>query len=182
MRWLRLIDNGLGRIAYMCGWIASVAFLLLTLNVFYDVIARYVFRDVSIGLQEMEWHLYSVVFLLGIPFALRTDGHVRVDVLYARWSETFKAWVNLVGAITLVIPLALFIAWLGIDFAVESYRLGEGSGDPGGLPFRWIIKGVIPLSAFFTAIAGLNMVTYAIRVLKRDAHYENSEHSSGGLA
>lgn len=61
MRWLRLIDNGLGRIAYLCGWIASVAFILLTLNVFYDVVARYVFNNVSIGMQEMEWHLYSVV-------------------------------------------------------------------------------------------------------------------------
>ncbi len=182
MRWLRLIDNGLGRIAYMCGWIASVAFILLTLNVFYDVVARYAFNNVSIGMQEMEWHLYSVVFLMGIPYALRTDGHVRVDVLYTKWSETFKAWVNLVGALLLVIPFAAFIAWLGIDFAVESYNLGESSGDPGGLPHRWIIKSLISFSSFFTAIAGINMVTYAIRVMKRDAHYENSEHSAGGLA
>lgn len=182
MRLLRTIDSGLGRISYFCGWIASVAFILLTLNVFYDVIARYIFSDVSIGMQEMEWHLYSVVFLMGIPFALRTDGHVRVDVLYARWSETFKAWVNLIGALILVIPFAAFIAWLGISFAEESYKMGETSGDPGGLPFRWAIKGLISFSSFFTMIAGINMVTYALRVLKRDAHYENSEHSTGGLA
>ncbi|SFR62165.1 TRAP-type mannitol/chloroaromatic compound transport system, small permease component [Marinobacter daqiaonensis] len=182
MRWLRIIDSGLGRVAYFCGWIASVAFILLTLNVFYDVVARYAFNSVSIGMQEMEWHLYSVVFLMGIPYALRTDGHVRVDVFYTRWSETFKAWVNLIGALLLVIPLAGFIAWLGIDFAYESYKLGEGSGDPGGLPHRWIIKSLISFSSFFTAVAGIGMVTYAIRVLKRDAHYEDSSHSGGGLA
>ena len=65
---------------------------------------------------------------------------------------------------------------------MESYNLGESSGDPGGLPHRWIIKSLISFSSFFTAIAGINMVTYALRVLKRDAHYENVEHSGGGLA
>lgn len=181
MEWLRLIDRGLAKVSLICGWIAGGAFILLTLNVFYDVVARYGFNSVSIGMQEMEWHLFSVVFLLGIPFALRTDSHVRVDVFYARWSETFKAWVNLIGAVLFVIPFAGFIAWLGIDFAVESYNLGESSGDPGGLPHRWIIKSMISLSSFFTAVAGINMVTFALRVMVGDARYVNSEHSAGDL-
>jgi TRAP-type mannitol/chloroaromatic compound transport system permease small subunit len=155
--------------------------ILMAANVFYDVVARYAFNNVSIGMQEMEWHLYSVVFLLGIPYALRTDGHVRVDVFYTRWSNKTKAWINLVGAIIFVIPFAYLIGIYGYDFAVDSYNMGEGSGDPGGLPHRWIIKSVIPISAVFTGIAGLNMVTYAIRVMSGEKAYAG-EHSAGGLA
>lgn len=181
MQWLITLDNGLAKVARACGWVASLAFILMLFNVFYDVVARYVFSEVSIGMQEMEWHLYSVVFLLGIPYAIRTDGHVRVDIVYAGRSNRTKAWINLVGALTMVIPLAAFIAWLGWDFMIDSYQMGEGSGDPGGLPHRWIIKGVIPLSSFFTAVAGLGMATYALRVIRGEQSYHEST-GAGGIA
>jgi TRAP-type mannitol/chloroaromatic compound transport system permease small subunit len=181
MRWIIKLDEWLATASKVCGWVACGAMILMAINVFYDVVARYAFNSVSIGLQEMEWHLYSVVFLLGIPYALRTDGHVRVDVLYTKWGQKTKAWVNLVGAIIFVIPFAYLIATYGYDFALDSYNMGEGSGDPGGLPYRWIIKSVIPLTAFFIGTAGLNMVTFAIRVLAGDKSYE-VEHSAEGLA
>lgn len=181
MQWIIKIDEGLARLSALCGWIACVAMLLMTANVFWDVISRYAFNEVSIGLQEMEWHLYSVVFLFGIPYALRTDGHVRVDVLYARWSNKAKAGVNFIGALIFVIPFAYLIGIYGYDFALDSYNMGEGSGDPGGLPQRWLIKAVIPLTAIFTGIAGLNMATFALRVMSGEKDYE-SEQSEGGLA
>lgn len=181
MRWIVALDNGLARLSNYCGWVASLAFILMTLAVFFNVIARYVFNDVSIGMQEMEWHLYSAVFLLGIPYALRTDGHVRVDVFYDRRSDFFKAWVNLVGAVLLILPFAALIAWYGYDYALSAYAMGEGSGDPGGLPHRWIIKALIPFSAIFMATGGLGMVTKAIRVLRLGESYTTSG-SAGGLA
>jgi len=118
---------------------------------------------------------------LGIPYALRTDGHVRVDVFYTSWQQKTKAWINLAGALLFVIPFAYLIGVYGYSFAVDAYEMGEGSGDPGGLPHRWIIKSVIPVSAFFIGTAGLNMATYAIRVMAGDKEYEG-EHSAGGLA
>jgi len=181
MRWIIKIDEGLARVSDLCGWVACTAMVLMTANVFYDVVARYAFNEVSIGMQEMEWHLYSVVFMLGIPYAMRADGHVRVDVFYTNWSNKAKAWVNLVGAIAFVIPFAYLIGFYGYDYALDSFKMGESSGDPGGLPHRWIIKSVIPLTAFFIAVAGLNMVTFALRVLSGEKSYE-SEHSGGGLA
>lgn len=181
MRWIVNLDNGLARLSNICGWIACVAMILMLFNVFYDVITRYVFNDVSIGMQEMEWHLYSAVFLLGIPYALRTDGHVRVDVFYAGRSNQFKAWVNLIGALVFVIPFAILIGVYGYGFAVESYNLGESSGDPGGLPHRWIIKSLIPFSAVFIATSGLGMATYALRVLGGNETYHD-ENSKEGLA
>ncbi len=181
MRWLIKLDNGLAKLSYICGWIACLALVLMLFNVFYDVVARYAFNNVSIGMQEMEWHLYSAVFLLGIPYALRTDGHVRVDVFYAALSQNKQAWINLVGAIVFIIPFSYLIWTYGYDFAVESYNLGEGSGDPGGLPHRWIIKSLIPFSAVFTATSGLGMATFAIRVLKGESTYE-AHDSREGLA
>ncbi|MBZ0334957.1 TRAP transporter small permease subunit [Marinobacter sp. AL4B] len=181
MRWIIRLDEGLAWLSRLCGWIACVAMILMAANVFYDVVTRYVFSDVSIGMQEMEWHLYSMVFLMGIPYALRTDGHVRVDVFYTNWQQKNKAWINLIGALIFVIPFAYLIGFYGYSFAIDAYEMGEGSGDPGGLPHRWIIKSVIPISAFFIGAAGLNMITYAVRVLAGEKSYD-SEHSAGGLA
>lgn len=181
MRWIIKLDEGLARLSTFCGWVACAAMILMAANVFFDVVARYAFNDVSIGMQEMEWHLYSVVFLLGIPYALRTDGHVRVDVLYARWSDNTKAWINLIGAFIFVIPFSYLIWNYGYEFSLESYRMGEGSGDPGGLPYRWVIKSVIPISAVFTATAGLNMATHAMRVMSGEKSYE-AKHGAEGLA
>lgn len=181
MRWIIKLDEGLARLSNLCGWVACAAMILMAANVFYDVVSRYAFNEVSIGMQEMEWHLYSIVFLLGIPYALRTDGHVRVDVFYTNWSSKAKAWVNLLGAVFFVIPFAYLIGTYGYDFALDSYSMGEGSGDPGGLPYRWIIKAVIPVSAFFIATSGLGMVTFALRVLSGEKNYE-VEHSGEGLA
>ena len=180
MRWLIKLDQGLARLSVMCGWFACLALLLMLFNVFYDVVARYAFNTVSIGMQEMEWHLYSAVFLLGIPYALRTDGHVRVDVFYAGLTPGKQAWINLVGALLFVIPFSYLIWHYGYSFALSAYEMGEGSADPGGLPHRWIIKSLIPLSAFFTATSGLGMATFALRVLKGESHYENN--NKGGLA
>ncbi len=181
MQWIIKLDNLLARLSSLCGWVACVAMLLMTANVFYDVVSRYAFNEVSIGMQEMEWHLYSVVFLLGIPYALRTDGHVRVDVFYTNWGDKAKAWVNLVGALIFVLPFAYLIGTYGYAFALDAYSMGEGSGDPGGLPHRWIIKSIIPVTAFFIATSGLGMATYAIRVLSGEKNY-NAGHSVEGLA
>lgn len=181
MRFIIKLDNGLAKLSYFCGWLACIALLAMLFNVFYDVVARYAFNNVSIGMQELEWHLYSAVFLLGIPYALRTDGHVRVDVFYANLSNRFKAWINLIGAVLFVIPFAFLIWHYGYEFAVNAYEMGEGSGDPGGLPHRWIIKSLIPFSAVFTATSGLGMATFAIRVLAGDKDYDTA-HSGEGLA
>jgi TRAP-type mannitol/chloroaromatic compound transport system permease small subunit len=181
MRWIIKLDDGLARLSNLCGWVACVAMILMAANVFYDVVARYAFNEVSIGMQEMEWHLYSVVFMLGIPYAMRTDGHVRVDVLYTKWSNKAKAWINLAGALLFVIPFAYLIGYYGYGYALDSYTMGESSADPGGLSYRWIIKSIIPLTGFFIGVAGLNMATFALRVMAGDKQYEG-EHSAGGLA
>ncbi|WP_020407947.1 TRAP transporter small permease subunit [Hahella ganghwensis] len=178
MRGLVKTDEFLGGVSNFCGHLATFAMLLMLVNVAFDVMMRYVFNDVSIGMQELEWHLYSVTFLLGVPFAMRRDGHVRVDIIYETRSDRTKAFINLIGVVLFVIPFCALIAYYGYGFTVEAYELGEGSGDPGGLPYRWIVKSVIPLSAVLTGISGLAMFTQALRVLLLGETYSNEHKES----
>lgn len=179
MRILVVLDKLFERASALCGVLASAAFVLMLLNVFYDVIARYVFNSVSIGMQELEWHLFSAVFLLGIPYALRVDGHVRVDIFYDRWTDRAKAWVNILGAVVFLLPFSVLIYWYGTGFVHEAWVLNESSGDPGGLPYRFIVKALIPTSAVFTAISGLGMITQALRVLVLGEKYAHVNHQEG---
>ncbi|EPP4067137.1 TRAP transporter small permease subunit [Vibrio vulnificus] len=162
MRNLIYIERLFNRFGDLLGWLSSVLFILLLANVVYDVVMRYVFNDVSIAFQEMEWHLFSAVFLLGIPFALKSGGHVRVDLFYERLSHRAQAIIDLLGTIFFLFPFCLLVAWFGIDFAKESYALGETSGDPGGLPYRWMIKAIIPLSFLFMAISGVGLLLHSL--------------------
>lgn len=162
MRSLITLEHVFNRIGDRLGWVASMLFILLVLNVVYDVVMRYAFNDVSIAFQELEWHLFSGVFLLGVPYAIRAAGHVRVDVFYERLSRRAQSVIDLIGTVVFLLPFCLLVTWFGIDFARESYLLGETSGDPGGLPYRWLIKAMIPLSFGFMTVSGLGLMLHSI--------------------
>ncbi|MDP5254118.1 MULTISPECIES: TRAP transporter small permease subunit [unclassified Vibrio] len=162
MKNLIYLEKAFNRFGDFLGWLSSVLFILLLANVVYDVVMRYVFNDVSIAFQEMEWHLFSAVFLLGVPYAIRASGHVRVDLFYERLSNKAQGIIDLLGTVFFLLPFCFLVAWFGIDFAKESYSLGESSGDPGGLPYRWIIKAMIPLSFLFMAISGIGLIVHSL--------------------
>ena len=97
------LEKFFDRFSDLMGWIAGILNLLMLINVFYDSIMRYFFNRGSIALQEMEWHLFAMVFLFGIAYALKEDGHVRVDILYDRFSPRWKAVVNIGGTLLLLL-------------------------------------------------------------------------------
>ncbi|WP_432455497.1 TRAP transporter small permease subunit [Agarivorans sp. QJM3NY_29] len=154
LRWQRAIDGFSKGIASL----TAVLMLLMLVNIFYDVVMRYFFRSSSIGMQELEWHLFSAMFLLGIASTLQAEGHVRVDIIYDKLSRRKKAWIDSLGVLLLLLPFCGLMVWYGYDFALESYHLGEISGDPGGLAYRWLIKAMIPISALCVALSGLGML------------------------
>lgn len=160
------LEKMINKFSEFLGKFTALLFILLLCNVFFDVIMRYLFNDVSIGMQELEWHLYAAIFMLAIPYTLYKEGHVRVDIIYADLSPRKQAWIDLLGTLILLIPFTVLVAKYGIDFTLESYELGERSGDPGGLPFRWIIKAVIPFSFIAMTISGLGLMLKSILVLK----------------
>ncbi len=168
----------------LLGTIASGLLLLLVAIISYNVIARYAFSASSIGLEELSWHLYAAIFLLGIPFALKSGSHVRVDIFYENFSQKNKAIVDLIGCILFLFPTCLVIIWSGWNFTAAAYDLGqlpnttyeffqqlittgigEKSQDPGGLLNRWIIKGVIPLSFAFLLLASISFFLEKLNTL-----------------
>jgi TRAP-type mannitol/chloroaromatic compound transport system permease small subunit len=144
------------------GTFSAVLLLLLILNVFFDVIMRYLFNDVSIGMQELEWHLFAMVFLFGVAYTLKADGHVRVDVFYERLSVKKRAVIDILGTVLFIWPFCYLVASYGIGFAYEAYVINEMSGDPGGLPYRWIIKGMISLSFICVLISSIGFILRAL--------------------
>ncbi len=155
----------IGKIIDVLGNLCSLLMILMILNVFYDVIMRYFFNDVSIGMQELEWHLFAAMFMFGIAYTLKEDAHVRVDIFYDAMSQRKQAFINIFGALVFALPITLLIGYYSIDYTMDAYTMGEGSGDPGGLPHRWIVRSVIPLSSVFLMLAILHVVLSQIQVL-----------------
>ncbi|RLB76892.1 MAG: C4-dicarboxylate ABC transporter permease [Deltaproteobacteria bacterium] len=143
---VRLIDGLNTKVGHAISWLSTI----LVLVVCYDVFTRYFLRKSSVGVQELEWHIFAVLFLLGAAYTLKLDGHVRVDVIYTQLSPRRKAWINLFGSLVFLIPFSILVIWACQGFISMSWMIQETSPDPGGLPFRYILKAMIP--AGFTLI------------------------------
>jgi TRAP-type mannitol/chloroaromatic compound transport system permease small subunit len=114
----------------------------------------------------MEWHLFSLVILFGVGYGLRHEGHVRVDFIYDRLSDRKKALINIMGTVFMLIPLALLIFAGSFGYVNDAYTTGEISEDPGGLPYRWIIKSMIPLSFAFLLLSATGYVLKNIKIIR----------------
>ena len=106
-------------------------------------------------MQELEWHLFAIIFLVGAAYTLKYDRHVRVDVLYMKFKPKTKAWVNFLGSLIFLLPVCLIGIWSSKNFVMNSFLIGEGSPDPGGLPARYILKAVIPIGFFLLLLQGM---------------------------
>lgn len=131
---------------------------ILVLLIVYDATARYLFSTGSVALQELEWHLFDIVILFGIAYALREDAHVRVDIFYSSYSEKTKAFVNIFSMLFFVLPFSLLIIYIGLDFVAMSFLQQECSSNPGGLQYRFLVKSLVPISFLFLFLQALRDV------------------------
>jgi TRAP-type mannitol/chloroaromatic compound transport system permease small subunit len=134
------IDWFIDLVGRSISWLALAVALVMGANVF----MRYGLSIGFIWSQELEWHLLVPLTLIGMSYALRHGEHVRVDVLFANFSDRTKLAINVVSAVIAMI-FSLLVVWLSINFVKQSWDLGEGSPNPGGLPALYLMKAMIPL-------------------------------------
>ena len=146
------IDGFIKAVAAVFNWIWVVLVLLIVVN----VALRYIVGTNSVAMEEAQWHLYAVGFMLGIGYALQQDGHVRVDVLAEGFPRRRRAWIELLGLTLIVLPLVAIVLYNAWPFVTRAYQLNEVSGAPGGLPYRWAIKSVILVAFVYLGLAALS--------------------------
>ena len=163
----RLIDS-IDRISEHIGKLTSWLILLMVLIICYDVFMRSAFQIGSVALQELEWHLFALVFLLGAGYTLKHDGHVRVDIFYqSRWMDKRnRAWVDVFGFLFLLLPFCLLVIISSLPFVFNSFDIAEGSPDAGGLSYRFLLKSAIPIGFCLVLLQGFAGFLQNLVILK----------------
>ena len=153
--WIDTLNEWIGSFV---GWLT----LGLVLVVFIDVVMRYLFNTSYVFTQELEWHLFAFIFLIGAGYTLRHDGHVRVDIIYQHLGPKGQAWVNLIGVLVLLIPGCLLVMITSWKFVLNAWSVKEGSPDPGGIPLRFLIKSCIPFGFALLLLQGLSLGIHSL--------------------
>jgi len=172
MRKMLQLANTIDLLSERVGKAVSWLSLLLIVVVVTDVFFRYGFNLSAAWVMELEWHIFTLLFMLSAAYTFRHDKHVRVDVWYQRFSPRDQALVNLLGNLILLLPWLGLLIYTSTLFAVDAWTLREGSPDPGGLPARYLIKGVIPLGL---ALLFLQAVSDSLRQWHRLSIKEKEE-------
>ena len=156
----RGIDALNERIGRAVIWLVLVVALVSAGN----ALLRYGFNSSSNAWLEIQWYLFGLIFLLGAGYTFKHNGHVRIDVLYGRFSPRTKAWVDLLGGLFFLLPASGLIFWLGWDFFQTSLAIDETSPDAGGL-LRWPIKFAIPLGFALLWLQGVSEIIKRVGML-----------------
>ena len=146
------LDAMIRKVGDFVSWVWVVLLATIVLN----VVMRYAFGEGRIEFEELQWHLYAVGFLVGVAYGVESDDHVRVDFVRSRLGLRMQAWVELYGILLLLFPFIALILHASIPLIQYSWNAGEVSAAPGGLPFRWLIKG-----ALFVGFALLGVAAFS---------------------
>jgi len=155
------------RIAEATAWLnVALIFIILT-----QVTLRYGFNSGMATLEELIWHLYAIAFMFGVAYAITTDSHIRVDIIHSFLSKKSQRIIEILGILFLLMPFIIIVLDHSLAWVAESYRVLESSSSPTGLPYRWIIKSVIPITLVLMFIAALaRLIKEVVLLIKHDNH------------
>jgi TRAP-type mannitol/chloroaromatic compound transport system permease small subunit len=165
VRRLQTIAVLLDRVAETTGRIIAWLTLGMVLITFTVVVLRYLFETGSIALQESVTYLHASVFMLGAAYTLKHDGHVRVDILYQKFTPRARAWVDLLGTLLLLFPVCLFILFASLGYVADSWSIQEGSREAGGLDAVFLLKTAIPVMAVLLLLQGCSILLHKLLLL-----------------
>ncbi len=155
------IDKRLLGLGHFLSWANGLLVLVIVLQ----VILRYGFGHGLVVLEELQWHLYGLAFMFGLSYAVVTDAHVRVDLLQGLFSEKTRCWIEVCGAVFVLLPFIVAVIIHGYDFFWDSWIHNERSSAPLGLPFRWAIKAVIPISFILFGLASISRTLRSLAII-----------------
>lgn len=147
-RWIDALNERIGRMVY---WLVLIVALVSAGN----AISRYGFGLSSNAWLELQWYMFSAIFLLGAGYTLKHNGHVRVDVIYGHLSKRSQAVIDLIGGLVFLLPVVLLMMWMSWHGFISSWELQEMSPDAGGL-IRWPVKLIIPVGLILLALQGIS--------------------------
>lgn len=150
-RFSRVVDGALRALGRAMSWMWLALMLVIVLN----VTMKNVFGDGRVEFEEIQWHIYSALFMLGLSVTLVNDEHVRVDLLYEHFSLRTKAWIEFFGIVGLLLPFAAMLFWYAVPFVVDAFETAERSASPAGLSHRWVIKSALLAGVGLLALAAL---------------------------
>jgi TRAP-type mannitol/chloroaromatic compound transport system permease small subunit len=157
-KWIDSLNEHVGRVTY---WLVLVTVLVSAGN----AVSRYAVNLSSNAWLEIQWYLFSAIFLLGAAYTLRHNEHVRIDVITGRLPPRTRAWIDVFGTLLFLLPMVLYIFWLSWPMVEDSYLRHEMSTDAGGL-VRWPVKLLIPIGFLLLALQGISELVKRIAFLK----------------
>ncbi len=157
------IDAFIRKIGHLIAWV----YVALVLVIITQVFLRKGLSSGLIILEELQWHLYAIGVMFGMSYAQINNAHVRVDLIYGGLRIRNKRIIDIIGILVLVLPFITVIFIHSLDFVADSWRINESSDSPSGLPWRWAIKSVIPLSFAMLALAVVSRLIRDVVLLFR---------------
>ena len=155
MKGLLRLSDGIDRVTLVFGWIAAWLVLFVTLISAGNAMSRYMFSLSSNAWLEIQWQLFSGIFLLGAAQVLKMNGHVRVDLVYGSVPQRGKLWIDILGIIFFLFPTMLVLTYFSWHFFVPSFQSGEHSSNTGGLLF-WPVKLLMPVGFGLVFLQGVS--------------------------
>lgn len=177
LSWLVRIFDGINEyVGRAASWLTVFMVLAVTLI----VIMRYIFAVGFIWMQESYVWAHGIVFMLGAGYTLLHDGHVRIDVFYRTASKTYKNIINIVGCTIFVLPVCWLIFDKSINYVTRSFGVMESSAEAGGMPFLFVLKGMIWGFSFLLALAAVSLILRSI--LSLAGHEVEPDYKDEGAA
>jgi TRAP-type mannitol/chloroaromatic compound transport system permease small subunit len=157
------IDAVVRAIGHFFMWANCVVIFVIILQ----VILRYGFGHGLVVLEELQWHFYAVAFMFGLSYAVMTDSHVGMDLVYEKLSPKWQCRLDIFGLLFLLLPFAGLVCYQSLDFVHEAWRLNERSVAPQGLPWRWAIKSVMPAAFALVVLAAISRLVRTLVTMRR---------------
>lgn len=168
-RTVEALDNFILAIGHITSWVYAILVGVIVL----EVALRYGFAAGKVALEELQWHLYAVGFMLGLSYCMVTNSHVRVDLLRSSFSLRQREWFEIIGLVFLWLPFIAVVLFHSYYFVGDSWVHSERSVAPSGLPYRWAIKSFVPISFTLLGLASISRILRAVVYLRRKNYADN---------